>query len=80
MPAHEGQISLAAKEGIWQSKNLGTKPAGCSARSRRSLAGSWSFGITTGSLKGTYDPKSNETRDHTGRLVGKGNLLTTLLR
>jgi hypothetical protein len=33
----------------------------------------------TGSLKGTYDPKRNETRDKTGSLVGKGNLLTTLL-
>lgn len=33
----------------------------------------------TGSLKGTYNPKNNETRDKTGRLVGKGNLLTMLL-
>jgi hypothetical protein len=30
-------------------------------------------------LKGTYDPKTNETRDASSRLVGKGNLLTTLL-
>lgn len=30
-------------------------------------------------LKGTYDPKRNETRDSHNRLVGKGNLLTTLL-
>lgn len=30
-------------------------------------------------LKGTYDPKSNVTRDSSNRLVGKGNLLTTLL-
>ena len=30
-------------------------------------------------LKGVYDPKSNETRDTQNRLVGKGNLLTTLL-
>ncbi len=28
---------------------------------------------------GTYDPKRNETRDVHNRLVGKGNLLTTLL-
>ena len=33
----------------------------------------------TGRLKGTYAPRSNETRDHTNRLVGKGNLLTRLL-
>jgi hypothetical protein len=33
----------------------------------------------TNSLKGTYDPKRNETRDKTNSLVGKGNLLTTLL-
>ena len=31
------------------------------------------------SLKGSYDPKSNNTRDHTNRLVGKGNLLATLI-
>ena len=33
----------------------------------------------TGSLKGSYNPKNNETRDKTSRLVGKGNLLATLL-
>lgn len=32
-----------------------------------------------GSLKGTYNPKTNETRDKIGSLVGKGNLLATLL-
>lgn len=32
-----------------------------------------------GALKGTYDPKTNETRRSSGGLVGKGNLLTTLL-
>ena len=30
-------------------------------------------------LKGTYDPKSNETRAPSNRLVGKGNLLSSLL-
>lgn len=30
-------------------------------------------------LKGRYDPKTNETRDDSNRLVGKGNLLTSLL-
>lgn len=33
----------------------------------------------TNSLKGTYDPKTNVTRDKSNSLVGKGNLLTTLL-
>ena len=33
----------------------------------------------TNRLLGTYDPKYNQTRDHTNSLVGKGNLLTTLL-
>jgi hypothetical protein len=28
---------------------------------------------------GTYDPDTNQTKDHTGKLVGKGNLLTMLL-
>lgn len=32
-----------------------------------------------GRLKGTYDPKTNETRDPGGRLVGKGNMLSTLI-
>ena len=34
---------------------------------------------SSGCLKGNYDPKSNQTRDTSGRLVGTGNLLTTLL-
>ncbi|MBT5340040.1 MAG: hypothetical protein HN647_00015 [Candidatus Marinimicrobia bacterium] len=29
--------------------------------------------------KGVYDPKTNQTRDERNRLVGKGNLLGTLL-
>ena len=32
-----------------------------------------------GRLKGRYDPKTNETRDANGKLIGKGNLLATLL-
>lgn len=28
---------------------------------------------------GTYDPKTNETRDSSNRLVGKGNLLASLI-
>ena len=30
-------------------------------------------------LKGTYDPKKDETRDSSNRLVGKGNMLATLI-
>ena len=30
-------------------------------------------------VKGTYSPKTNETKDNLNRVVGKGNLLTTLL-
>lgn len=33
----------------------------------------------TGKLKGSYDPKTDQTRDHTGRLIGKGNLLSSLI-
>ena len=33
----------------------------------------------SGQLKGTYDPRTNETRDPSGRLVGKGNLMSSLL-
>jgi hypothetical protein len=32
-----------------------------------------------GKLLGWYDPKSNVTKTSTGKLVGKGNLLTSLL-
>src|SRR3990172_1245904 len=34
---------------------------------------------TRGRLKGRYDPKTNETRDANGKLIGNGNLLATLL-
>jgi hypothetical protein len=30
-------------------------------------------------LKGTYDPNTDETRDQSGRLVGKGNMLSMLI-
>jgi YD repeat-containing protein len=33
-----------------------------------------------GHLKGSFDTRSNETRDNQGRLIGKGNLLATLLK
>ena len=33
----------------------------------------------SGRLRGTYDPKSNETRDAGGRLVGKGDQLARLI-
>ena len=33
----------------------------------------------TGTYLGKYDQRANETRDRTGRLVGSGNLLMTLL-
>ena len=32
-----------------------------------------------GRLKGTYDPKSDKTRDSNGRLVGSGNVLAALI-
>lgn len=32
-----------------------------------------------GALKGIYDPKTNQTRDARGALIGTGNLLTSLL-
>ena len=32
-----------------------------------------------GRICGWYEPKTNYTRDRQGRIVGRGNLLTTLL-
>ena len=31
-------------------------------------------------LLGSYDPRTNQTRDAAGRFIGTGNLLTTLLK
>ncbi len=33
----------------------------------------------SGRLKGRYYPKSNETHDASGRVVGKGNMLSKLI-
>jgi hypothetical protein len=32
-----------------------------------------------GRMKGSYDPKTNQTRDSSGRLVGKGNVLAAVV-
>ncbi|CCW16268.1 hypothetical protein EBBID32_6010 [Sphingobium indicum BiD32] len=32
-----------------------------------------------GALVGWYDTVANETRDHAGRLIGKGDMLATLI-
>lgn len=32
-----------------------------------------------GRLKGTYDPKTDQTRDSNGRVVGRGNMLAALV-
>ncbi|OFY63262.1 MAG: hypothetical protein A3H98_07975 [Bacteroidetes bacterium RIFCSPLOWO2_02_FULL_36_8] len=32
-----------------------------------------------GKRLGTYNPRTNETRDFRGKIIGKGNLLTMLL-
>ena len=32
-----------------------------------------------GRLKGTYDPKSDQTRDCNGRVVGRGNVLAAVV-
>ena len=32
-----------------------------------------------GRFKGTFDPKTNQTRDSNGRLVGKGNVLAAVI-
>lgn len=32
-----------------------------------------------GRLKGTYDPKTDQTRDSNGRVVGRGNVLAAVV-
>jgi len=34
---------------------------------------------SSGKKLGTYDPKTNYTRDQWNKIIGRGNLLTTLL-
>ena len=34
----------------------------------------------SGTIKGTYNPKTNETRDTSGRILAKGNILAGLLQ
>lgn len=48
-------------------------------RLRRRFDGKIELRNPVGKLLGTYDPRTNQTRDPLGRLVGKGDLLTSLL-
>lgn len=41
--------------------------------------GNWEIYDKFGSLKGSYNARSDETRDKSGRRVGYGNLLVTLI-
>lgn len=43
------------------------------------LTGKLTARTKQGTLAGLYDPRSGETRDHRGRLVGRSNLLPVLL-
>ena len=38
------------------------------------------FRDRTGKLLGTYEPQSNITRDYTGKVVGRGNILAFLIK
>lgn len=33
-----------------------------------------------GKILGTYDPKTNTTKNYLGQIIGTGNLLTSLIR
>jgi hypothetical protein len=33
----------------------------------------------SGRMKGSYDPKTNQTRDSNGRVVGRGNVLAAVI-
>jgi hypothetical protein len=49
------------------------------ALERQRLTGKLVARDARGVLVGTYDPRSNETRDRHGRVVGRGNLLGAFL-
>jgi hypothetical protein len=46
---------------------------------RQNLTGRMIVRDRRGLVLGSYDPRSNETRDARGQLVGRGNLLSVLL-
>ena len=46
---------------------------------RQSLTGRFVARDPHGVLVGSFDPRSNETRDAGGRVIGRGNLLGVLL-
>jgi hypothetical protein len=45
----------------------------------KEVSGKLELRDATGRLKGKYDPKTNQTRGPSNNLIGKGNLLATLL-
>lgn len=45
----------------------------------REMSGMLHIYDSHGTPKGKYDPKTNKTYDHTGALVGTGNLLVRLV-
>ena len=46
---------------------------------RETISGKFEARDTSGRLRGTYNSKTNETRDPSGRLIGKGDLLSSLI-
>jgi len=46
----------------------------------KEVSGKLEIRNTSGKLLGKYDPKSDQTHDASGKLVGKGNFLSTLLK
>ena len=48
-------------------------------RTRRRPDGRTELVDASGRLRGTYDARTDETRDATGRLIGRGDLLSRLL-
>jgi len=45
----------------------------------KEVNGEYELRDVNGKLLGWYNPKTNATRDRNGRLIGRGNLLVSLL-
>jgi len=67
------------EEGAMADQELRDKSGKLIGKIKTQTTGKLEVRDVAGRLKGTYDPKADQTRDPIGRLVGKGNMLASLI-